>query len=168
MSSYQHSIKPDNILKGFTLIELVITLIIIGILAVSAAPLFRPSNAADIASYEARLLSVLRLQQQRAMQDTATGTSYCVLVSDNRFGVPGSCAAPSLPLEFDPEFEGLGVSEQGAIAVNSTQNLIYFNALGCPATTSNGTCGSLAVQYTIAGQPAVCVQSQGYIRAGAC
>lgn len=144
------------------------TLIIIGILAVSAGPLFRPSNAADIASYEARLLSVLRLQQHRAMQDTATGATYCVLVSDNRFGVPDSCLTPSLPLEFDSEFEGLGVSEQGSITVAATQNLIYFNALGCPDTSSNGACGVVSVQYTIAGQPAICVQSQGYIRAGVC
>lgn len=168
MLTPNQNLQRHHAAQGFTLIELVMTLIIIGILAVSAAPLFRPSDAADIASYEARLMSVLRLQQQRAMQDTATGNDYCVLVSANRFGVPTSCAAPSLPLEFEPEFEGLGVSEQGSITVTATQNLLYFNALGCPGTTSNAECGSVAVQYAIAGQPALCVQSQGYIRMGAC
>ena len=55
---------------GFTLVELVTIIILIGILAVNVLPTFDGSASYEAHSHRAQLISALRLTQQRAMQQT--------------------------------------------------------------------------------------------------
>ena len=56
--------------NGFTLIELIVTIIILGILAVVIAPRFSSSESYQEHSYRAQAISLIRAVQLRAMQQT--------------------------------------------------------------------------------------------------
>ena len=75
---------------GFTLYELIITMLIIGALVVFAFPRFSGSAGYDEYAYQARLISTLRHMQIRALNDTRQ--DYCFQVNfDNAsdaFGPP--------------------------------------------------------------------------------
>ncbi len=56
--------------KGFTLIELVVVIIILGILAATVTPKFLSSNDFEEYAYRSEVVSTLRAIQLRAMQQT--------------------------------------------------------------------------------------------------
>lgn len=112
-------------LRGFTLIELIIILVIIGILAVTAGPVFFDNSGTQSQVLRQQAMSILRNIQQQAMQDTTD--NYVVEVSKTRLGIPpyeednnlqisntGDISfsfAPSVPQGETPpkfEFDGLG------------------------------------------------------------
>ena len=75
---------------GFTLLELIITMLIIATLVGFAVVRFSGSSGYDEYAYQARLISVLRNMQTRAMNDTRNG--FCFQVNfdnaNNAFGPP--------------------------------------------------------------------------------
>lgn len=78
--------------QGFTLVELVAVMVILGILAVYVAP--RMFDKSDIAAYSLknRAISIFRNMQVRAMQDTRSTSGFCYQVvvdsSNTRLGTP--------------------------------------------------------------------------------
>ncbi|MCY7295267.1 pilus assembly FimT family protein [Alteromonas sp. a30] len=77
-------------LRGFTLYELIITMLIISALVVFAVPRFSGSAGYDEYAYQARLISTLRHMQLRALNDTRP--TYCFQVNfdnaNDAFGPP--------------------------------------------------------------------------------
>ncbi|WP_404401342.1 prepilin-type N-terminal cleavage/methylation domain-containing protein [Idiomarina seosinensis] len=154
--------------RAFTLVELIIIIVLLGILAVSAYPLLGDRAGVDVATRQGELMSLLRLQQQRAMQDTASSQLYGVELSANQVvAIPGDADA--------------NVEAPGAITLSlqTTQGStitepVYFDAMGCPfvgvgkpAQLCNLNSG-LEIVISGAVERRVCLQSQGYIRAGQC
>jgi len=160
--------------KGLSIIELVVVIVIIAILAVTAGPVFFGRKGVDEFLFQARLYSVLRLQQQKAMQDIAN--CYGVIVQSNRFAATADCNTTVIA---DPlAGAGLGISqgeasEAALIITSSAASLPYtiiFNALGCPvispSTCDDGINHELSIVGTTTLQ--ICVNSQGYLSKGAC
>ncbi|WP_338021859.1 type II secretion system protein [Aliidiomarina quisquiliarum] len=149
--------KNNSNAMGFTLIELIIVIVVLGILAVTAVPRFMASDpSTEMATVEARLMGLLRLQQQRAMQDTAN-FGYGVSMGANK--------VTTLPVEAERDIN------LDAVAVSGLNTGLYFNSKGCPVPSGGGVCGVAAREITItAGSLTrnICVQSQGYIRLGSC
>lgn len=93
--------------SGFTIIELVTVIILVGILAVNVLPKFGGTSAYEAHSHRAQLISALRLTQQRAMQqtrqDTASGETYChhLVIENKRYGVPDRLDCTDLTLNDD-------------------------------------------------------------------
>ncbi|MBC6986534.1 prepilin-type N-terminal cleavage/methylation domain-containing protein, partial [Alteromonas sp. BZK5] len=54
---------------GFTLVELIITILVIGVLAVTAAPRFLGNDTEEAIALRDRTLQVVRNMQFRAMQN---------------------------------------------------------------------------------------------------
>lgn len=73
---------------GYTLLELIIVIIILGVLAVSAYSRFAGKDGVVEYTYQARLISSLRAMQMRAMQDTRDGYCFQVNLSAAAFGPP--------------------------------------------------------------------------------
>lgn len=74
---------------GFTLLEQIIVVLIIGILAVFFVPRFQGSSGFTEYTMQSRLISSMRNMQQRAMQDTRTGYCFQVNILPTSTGTPG-------------------------------------------------------------------------------
>ncbi|RUO23471.1 hypothetical protein CWE08_02165 [Aliidiomarina iranensis] len=155
---------------GFTLVELVIVIVVLGILAVTAAPRIFGDRGVEESTLEPRILSMLRLQQQRAMQDTIQ-PCYGVTLTAAQL-TPKDCAEPIAPERV------LALPTPAVLTVISAlpgaDSGFLFNGLGCPVSNGHETipeaCGQSSVELQIDGveNRRICVQSQGYIRSGEC
>lgn len=154
--------------KGFTLVELIIVIVLIGILAVVAAPKMSFS-AKDANTYEFRdrLLSLLRHTQLQAIQNTSS-TCNRVVIQTGVFGQNNNCSNNSVPSSFTNDFLGLTANENPSAQVsfqvnNSAINSIFdvrFNALGQPLEDCLGGC---TVQIIGEDTLTITIEAQGYI-----
>lgn len=156
--------------QGFSVIELIVVIILLGIIAVTAGPAFMSRDGIAEQRVQTELLSLLRLSQERAMQD----------VNQRCYGVTIS-ATELQPLECGQAIETtrvITVAPDVSVSINSAlpnaQSRWLFNSWGCPVSENHETaaepCGQSSVEFTISGATTryVCVQSHGYIRTGAC
>ena len=168
--------------SGFTLIELVTVIIIVGILAVSVAPKFDGTASYEAHSHRAQLISALRLTQQRAMQQTDTSDGYChQLIFDNdslvsRYGVPDrvDCAVTTfsgLVPEWQPDATGFAVDNkyQVSFAIHGKTNpsAITFDSMGRPVSNvsiaNNCADGCIINVQSSIETLQIQIESEGYI-----
>lgn len=147
--------------KGFTLVELITVIVLLGILAVYAAPRFFTSGDADVVAAQASVAALLRMQQQRAMQDTVNSLAYGVDFAKNGNILRVTPIAPDEAHRGEPlEFAGLeleGTSE------------IRFNALGCSSLGCGGAPLEIRLRgSSVAGNRFICINQQGYINNNPC
>lgn len=69
--------EPIALSRGFTLIELILVIMLIGILAVTVTPKFLTSEGFEEYTYQAQVITKLRAIQYRAMQQTAGSFDNC-------------------------------------------------------------------------------------------
>ena len=168
--------------RGFTLIELVTVIILLGILAVAVLPKFDGTASYEAHTHRAQLISALRLTQQRAMQQTDTGDGYChQLIFDDdssfsRYGVPDrkDCAVTTfsgLVPEWEPDATGFEVDSkyQVSFAIHGKTNpsAIAFDSMGRPVSNANiaNNCAGgciINVQSSIETLK-IQIESEGYI-----
>jgi MSHA pilin protein MshC len=78
--------------QGFTMVELVIVMVIVGILAAVAAPRFFEINTFDSRAYYDQLISTLRFAQKAAVAQHST---VCVVDTANEIGLyAADCTTP--------------------------------------------------------------------------
>lgn len=165
-------------------------LVIVGILAVVAVPRFFSFSGFAENAYQARLISALRTMQERAMQDTrnaSLGTSFCYQIgiftgADSAFGpstmnfVDDSAANQLLSctrlISSDVELSYMTATNTDMtadeISITAGPTEVAFSSAGCPIVASVACAASVQVDITGDNTLSVCVESQGYIRAGAC
>ncbi len=137
--------------QGFTLIELIIILVIIGILAVSASPIFISDSGMKSQSARLQALSILRAIQQQAMQDTAN--DYSVSVTESTLGNP--------PYNED---NNLQLSNLDDIAFSPAGITIGFNALGQPTLDCEGGC-TVTITESSGISRTISINKEGFINA---
>lgn len=138
--------------QGFTLVELVTVIILIGILAINVLPKFVGSSNYEAHTQRAQLIAALRLTQQRAMQQTgqdmSSGETYCHhLVFDSsasvaRYGIPNRHDCTQLSFSGWNEDADQTGNEAGAnisftIVGKTNPARIEFDWLGKPKSTSD-------------------------------
>jgi len=145
-------------IRGFTIVELIIIIIVVGILAVSAYPLIGGRSGVDAAVYQGQVISLLRLQQQRAMQDTVDNGTYGFTV-----------AATEVNTEpFDNELT-ITSDNSDIFTISSGYGTYYFDAMGClvrAVPNNERLCGRIEIiTITADSTRTVVINEQGYIQA---
>ena len=131
-STPHHPLSPANQHSGFTLVELVITIVIMGILAATAAPRFFERDALDERGYYEDTLAALRYAQKLAV---ATGCSVQATLTATNFTLnqhATTCTSGDFTgIVFDPsDPEKLYTKTAPAGLTLSPTTTLTFNALG--------------------------------------
>jgi MSHA pilin protein MshC len=161
--------KVSIFTKGFTLVEVVTVLVLIGILATVVVAKYTGTQGYEAYNYRTRLISALRLTQQRAMQQTNATFCHQLVIESKRFGIPDrtNCAVTTFPANWQPDATGDQVESRYTVnfsVVNkSLPALIGFDDIGRPLSSCSGGCiiniaeNSQTVQIQI--------ESEGFVHA---
>jgi MSHA pilin protein MshC len=157
--------------RGFTLIEMVMTMVIIGVLAVFVIPNMGSIKAFEVVAYQDKVRSALQFARASAV---AERRKVCVQLANHDLALSVDTATPetsttgcsvasALPRPLDMPSPDRGcntankVCHPSGVTLTSTADAISFNPLGQP---------SAAVTYTVTGQSAVTITVEaetGYV-----
>ena len=144
---------PDH--KGFTLIELVVVMVLLGVLAVTLLPRFFTSSGTAEYGYRDQGLAILRLIQLQAMQCTDSSSSLCppqqLLIASDRLGSSSACLNDA---------RHLCIAESDPVVLSASFSALSFDSMGRPI----GCSGACTVQVQGTASPGICIESEGYIR----
>lgn len=155
-------------MKGFTLVELIIVLVVVGILAVSAAPLFIGTDGTESVVLRERAKSVLRNIQLTAMQRTTDGCK-AAYVSSTKLGRPEqNCGAGpySLSPNADDTSDRILSFGGNVLSASGTGNFPFafeFGPLGKPTSPDCTSECRLMFTESSGASAAFCVNAEGYI-----
>lgn len=162
-----------NSSKGFTIIELIVVIILIGILSVTVAPKFFNSNGFQEYAYQAEVVTVLRNAQLKAMQQTATvdetGNEIChrVLISPSQLSITSLCADASLEQQNKEENRYIPevlITDEDSVQFKTSGGVsteFLFNSLGKPVNCSEPCEVIILGSETLT----VLIESEGFIHA---
>jgi MSHA pilin protein MshC len=148
--------------KGFTIIELVLVIVLMGILAVSVAPKMFNSNGFEEYAYQAELVATLRNIQLRAMQQTEDYVNdfgngcHTVVVTSKKVTVGTSCNINTDNLDV-PTVE---VDNAHSLSFSPVMSFT-FDSMGRP-TSCNNPC---QIQLVANDNLSVVIESEGFIHA---
>ena len=158
--------------KGFTLIELTVVIILVGLLVVFSLPRFFSSADIEPLDYRERLIGLLRLAQLQAMEQ---GPCHKVLFSGRQFGIPRqnyastSCdvTLPGAGQSYAAPHFGLSHEEASTLELtwSNAPASIDFDYWGRPLVNGALLAAtyriSIASNYTLA----ICLEPEGYVHA---
>ncbi len=105
--------------RGFTLIELIITLIILGLLSIAVAPKFLGNESESAYAYRDRVLAVLRSVQLQAMHNTAATSCHKLYVNDKLIAGPSVDTCTGEPNSNNPDFLVVAIDSSSDIAFSA-------------------------------------------------
>jgi len=139
--------------QGFTIIELVVTIIILGILAVVVAPKFSSTESYQEHGYRAQSIALLRAVQLRAMQQTESNC-HVVEVQSKFLESDASCFKMAELKLIIPNEENVTFS------LNGGSGAIGFTRLGIPLFDCAGGCN---IEVIGSETLTIEINEQGYI-----
>ncbi|MEZ9288792.1 prepilin-type N-terminal cleavage/methylation domain-containing protein [Vibrio lentus] len=155
--------------NGFTLVELIIVIIILGIVSTFAASRFVGTSSYSTFSAQEQTISVIRQIQVNRMQSnvSAANDSFRLAINSDCLGSVTACSLnlsnSTQKSQADARSDYVRESD---ISFSPANTVIDFDLLGNPSVsagvniTINSTTSSNSAQ--------VCINSQGYVREGAC
>ena len=154
----------SNVKKtGFTLVELIITILVIGVLAVTAAPRFLGNDTEEAIALRDRTLQVVRNMQFRAMQNVQD--TSCVKITATIIAPPaGHDCTNALSTAFDADqvvdASSTDFTFQTADENGDSFSQIQFDGFGRPRNIACST--NCRIQISTF---AMCLQSEGVVYA---
>ncbi|MEE2025919.1 MULTISPECIES: type II secretion system protein [Alkalimonas] len=142
--------------NGFTLVELIVVMVLLGILSVTLLPRFFSGAGTSEYQYREQALAVLRRVQLQAMQ--CTDSVFCpeaqLALSASALGITADCRNDATHL---------CIASRDNVTLSANFNQLSFDTLGRPQGCA---VASPACVITITGRNSlqVCIESQGYIR----
>ena len=143
--------KHNSCIKGFTLIELIVVLVLLAILSVTLAPRFFSAAGTSEYLYQDQLLNLLRRAQIQAMQCTDCSTPAVNITATSALLDGASCA------DVDTG-RALCITGNDAVSL-APAGSISFDNLGRPS------CSAASCTINVQGETTlnVCIESEGYI-----
>ncbi|GBL03638.1 type II secretion system protein [Glaciecola sp. KUL10] len=169
--------------QGFTFVELIIVITLIGILSITAYSRFSGKEDFSAITYQTQTLSLLRNVQTKAMYDSRSNFCYQVNFITNStpaFGVPidnfstGNEATSCASTIGANLKEGLSTSaneltEEGLVlnVVDGTTVIAYlrFDAMGRPLTSVANCSSGCTISFVGTQTAEVCIEPEGYVHA---
>lgn len=157
---------------GFTLVELIVTMMVVGILAVAVVPRFSALSGFDEAGYHDKVRATLEFARKLAVSQRRY---ICVAVASNGLDVtrhlsdpdtlsttPTSCADTTLRLPAPDTAAGNGIRPRSGSTVTLSGPNLVFSPLGRPSGTAN--CSTTKFCYTGNGLTTITVEAEtGYV-----
>ncbi len=155
--------------NGFTLVELIIVIIILGIISTFAASRFVGTSSYSTFTAQEQAISVIRQIQVNRMQSnvSAANDSFRLAINSDCLGSVTAC---SLNLSnSDQKTQADARSDyvrESDISFSPANTVIDFDLLGNPSVSAgvNITINSA----TSSNSAQLCINSQGYVREGVC
>jgi MSHA pilin protein MshC len=163
--NYNHVTNSQVMCKsaaGFTLIEVITVIIIIGILSVNVLPKFLSSSGFEEYTYRDELLTKLRGIQQRAMQRTNAASCLVSVTSKQVTGCDSSSAGDSTSVAVSSSH-----NVTFSISSNVNNNAFSFSDLGRPQGCNAAT-SPCEITLTVVGDEqslSIKINQEGYIYA---
>ncbi|NVK26235.1 MAG: prepilin-type N-terminal cleavage/methylation domain-containing protein [Gammaproteobacteria bacterium] len=149
-------------LKGFTFVELVAVVLILGILAVSVYPSISSSGYSGVTDQQ-QVISLLRNVQSRAMQNTQDGQCQGVYFTSSNIGLASQANDGTCNSAFDVATSDINnnfrVELENSYTVSPALSILEFDDWGRPTVGNN----LVTVTITIDGTYTVTIEPQGYV-----
>ncbi|TKF78653.1 prepilin-type N-terminal cleavage/methylation domain-containing protein [Vibrio kanaloae] len=164
--------------NGFTLVELIIVIIILGIVSTFAASRFIGTSSFSAFTAQEQIISVIRQVQVNRIQTNIPNLySYCSdasrpklqkLCLRSRITTNASCIGSSSGCSVSDSNarSDVVVADQVSFSTTPSVSHITFDLLGNPLDTASRGVSILITAGQ--SQANVCINSQGYVREGAC
>ena len=152
----------SSYIKGFTTIELVVVVILIGILAATIIPKMQSTGGYEEITYQDETVTKLRGIQLRAMQDTSGSQCHNVLVTNDKLGIPDDSCTSFLDNNINSTTIVKIIDHAVNFQYTGGSTPFTFDYLGRPVNCSS------PCQVSIVGQEQtliVAINEQGYISA---
>ena len=156
-NKYEHSC--------FTMRELIVVIIMLGIMATTVIPKFFTSTGFQEYTYQAEVITKLRSIQLRAMQQTKSNSSECrhtVLVTEKAIGIPESCDLTSGNWQSDTTSVIIESGHDVTFDVSSGNYSFTFDSLGRPSSS----CSPCLIEVSGDSTLTIKIESEGYIHEG--
>jgi len=164
----QLAVKPLVCLKkapytGFTIIELVLVIVLLGILSVTVVPKMFNSSGFEDHAYQAEVIATLRNIQLRVMQQTSFGSNGChtIIVTSKQLTVDDGCIANSKNSQ-GTSLNKLSVDIENNHDITFSPEMMFsFDSMGRPISCTNDCEINLVGNDNLK----VVIESEGYIHA---
>ncbi len=156
--------------NGFTLIELIVVIIMLGILSATVIPRFMTSEGFEEYAYRVEVIATLRAIQLRAMQETGGNSCREIQISALEIGLlkttPGTSSnGCESTLAGETTSVTIDGDHQVTFSEESSFSSFCFSSLGRPVNCTTGNVNE--VTFSIAGESSlkVNINAEGYIHA---
>lgn len=154
--------------KGFTLIELIVVIMMIGILAITILPKFQTSKGFEEYTYRDELINKLRSIQLRTMQQTNDAACQVISVSTSEIGllatVINTNTCDSVPAG---DSTTVSIISENNIQFSIEENLstFKFSSMGRPIGCISANPCEIKLAVTGDNTLDILINSEGYIYA---